>query len=329
MDDLEEMMMIEAIKLSLEAEEERKKRVEKEAAKDAKKRAKEEKKREKKEKKGVYGSGASSAGGSTLSLSLSGFGRRRGNSGASNLGKEVTPEGVDESGSKGKEAGRGMAGSSAVPAPINTAQAESSTSQLNMLASQSPDNASFPNFLDSHDSPTTAAAPDKPSHLRQMSTASSLTSSFIESAPNSPQDNSPALGLSRSPNASGTDVLGSSSNAHEVGDTNTNTGFNLRSLAAVINVGNEDETNTATHSERPDLQPGDASTGPLSSMLTQGLGDSVAALTGHDSNSREHQTGTPELIITPGTPAAMNEAGEFGMQLGTGMSEGVERAITQ
>ena len=286
MDDLEEMMMIEAIKLSLEAEEDRKKKVEKEAAKDARKRAKEEKKREKKEKKGVYGSGASSAGGSALSLSLSGFGRRRGNSGASNLGREITPEGVDDSGSRGKETGRGMGGSSAPLTPINTAQAESSTTQLNMLASQSPGNAPFPNFLDSHDSPTTAATPDKPSHLRQMSTASSLASSFIESAPNSPQDDSPALGLSRSPNASGADAPGSSSNTHEVGDTNPNTGFNLRSLAAVINVENEDEASPASHTEQPDLQGGNASAGPTGSMLMPSLEDSVTALTAHDSSSR-------------------------------------------
>ncbi len=83
-DDLEDMMMMEAIRLSLAAEEERKRKAEKEAAKEAKKKAKEEKKREKKERK-VYGSGPSSASGSALSLSLPGLGRRRGNSGASQL----------------------------------------------------------------------------------------------------------------------------------------------------------------------------------------------------------------------------------------------------
>merc|ERR1711964_164895 len=93
MEDLEEMMMMEAIRQSLAAEEERKKKMEKEAAKEAKKKAKEDKKKEKKEKR-VYGSGASSASGSALSLSLPslGIGRRRGNSGASNLQREVTLE---------------------------------------------------------------------------------------------------------------------------------------------------------------------------------------------------------------------------------------------
>lgn len=50
-EDLEELMMMEAIRLSLEAEEERKRRDEKEAQKDAKKRAKSEKKEEKKAEK--------------------------------------------------------------------------------------------------------------------------------------------------------------------------------------------------------------------------------------------------------------------------------------
>ena len=49
MEDLEEMMMMEAIRLSLAAEEDRKKKADKEAAKEAKKKAKVDKKREKKE----------------------------------------------------------------------------------------------------------------------------------------------------------------------------------------------------------------------------------------------------------------------------------------
>ena len=107
MEDLEDMMMMEAIRLSLAAEEERKKKADKDAAKEAKKKAKEERKREKKEKK-VYGSGASSASGSALSLSLPGLGRRRGNSGASNLGREITRESTEEPTGKGKGVDRGV-----------------------------------------------------------------------------------------------------------------------------------------------------------------------------------------------------------------------------
>jgi len=82
---------MEAIRLSLAAEEERKRKEEKEEQKKAKKREKEDRKAAKAAAKqgavyegGVDGrSGQSSASGS--SLSLPGFGRKRGNSGASNL----------------------------------------------------------------------------------------------------------------------------------------------------------------------------------------------------------------------------------------------------
>jgi hypothetical protein len=328
MDDLEEMMMIEAIKLSLEAEEERKKKVEKEAAKDAKKRAKEEKKREKKERKAVYGSGASSAGGSALSLS--GFGRRRGNSGGSNLAREVTPENVDDSMSKGKEADRGMRGASAMLAPINITQAGSSTGLQDAPAARSLDSGWFPSLQEFHDSPTTAAPPDRPSHLRQMSNASSLTSSFIDSAPNSPQDEAPANGsFSNSPNASRINVPGNGSNAHDASDLSSTAGFNLQSLAAVISIGNEEKAVTATHGEQARQEGGDNLIGLTSETLKPGLDESVATLAADNSNTRERQTGTPELIVTPGTPAASNEAEEFGKQLGTRVSGSTERVITQ
>lgn len=329
MDDLEEMMMIEAIKLSLEAEEERKRKVEKEATKDAKKRAKEEKKREKREKKGVYGSGPSSAAASTLSLSLSGFGRRRGNSGGSNLAREVTPESIDDSRSKGKEADRGIGGASAASAPINTAHAESSIIEHNTLASQSLDRVSFPHLQEFHESPTSAAARDKPSHLRQISNASSLTSS-VESSPNSPNDDAPAQGFfPSSPNASGTNVPGNGGNAQEASDTSPSTEFNLRTLPPVISIGNEDKASTVTHSERRDLEDGDVTTGLSGQIIKPGLEESVATLPSDGSNARERQTGTPELIITPGTPATTSEGEELGKQLGAGISGGTERVATR
>jgi hypothetical protein len=314
MDDLEEMMMIEAIKLSLEAEEERKRKVEKEAAKEGKKRAKEEKKREKKERKGVYGSGASSAGGSTISLSLSSFGRRRGNSGGSNLAKEVTSESADSHRSKGKEADRGMG---APLTPITTGEAESGAAQNNTLGSRSPDTSSFPSFQDSHDSSTAAGSADKPSHLREISNTSSITSSLIESAPNSPHDVAPT------PNISGT-----SSNNQEAGDANSSTGSNLRSLAAVISNGDEDEPGTLPHAEQPDLEVKDASAGPANTGLNLGPGE-VTSGGADSSNSTGLHTVTPELVITPDTPAALSEGREFGKQLGSEMNGGAERIITQ
>jgi len=106
-EDLEEMMMMEAIRLSLAAEEERKTKADKEATKEAKK----------KEKR-VYGSGASLASGSALSLSLPGPGRRRGNSGASNLAREITAEDMESPTAKGKGVDRSV---TSAPSPLNFA----------------------------------------------------------------------------------------------------------------------------------------------------------------------------------------------------------------
>jgi hypothetical protein len=105
------MMMMEAIRLSIAAEEERKQKEEKEAKKEAKKKEKAEKKAEKKAdkaaKKGVYGSGAAgSASGSALSLALPIVGRRRGNSGSSAIAREGVAAN-NANADKGKNVDRG------------------------------------------------------------------------------------------------------------------------------------------------------------------------------------------------------------------------------
>ncbi|EPQ67095.1 BgtA-20845 [Blumeria graminis f. sp. tritici] len=100
--DIEELMMVEAIRLSLATEEERKKNAEKEAAKEAKKIFKEVKKREKKERKSVYGGVGGSASGSALSVNLPRLGKRRGNSVASIFHREVIHDDTEGSQPKGK-----------------------------------------------------------------------------------------------------------------------------------------------------------------------------------------------------------------------------------
>jgi hypothetical protein len=143
---------------------------------------------------------------------------------------------------------------------------------------------------------------------------------LIESAPNSPHDVAPTLGsLAGSQPPSGDNIAGTSSNNQDADDANSSTGFNLRSLAAVISNGDEDEPNSLPHAGRPDLEVKDASAGP----------GEVPAAGGDSSNSMGLQTVTPELIITPGTPAALSEGREFGKQLGSDMNGGAERVITQ
>ncbi|KFY05301.1 hypothetical protein O988_00104 [Pseudogymnoascus sp. VKM F-3808] len=187
-EDLEEMMMMEAIRQSLVAEEERKRKDEKEAAKEAKKEAKkrekDNKKAEKAAKKGVYGSGATSLSGSALSLVLPGVGRRRGNSGSSAIAREAAANKND----KGKDVDRGAVAPSTSSSDGPSHVDEASSALPTMIPAPPPfrHHVEEPTpelhnqeFAPPH-SPTTTA-PEKPSHLRQMSNASSPASSYVES----------------------------------------------------------------------------------------------------------------------------------------------------
>ncbi|KAL3424219.1 hypothetical protein PVAG01_03500 [Phlyctema vagabunda] len=332
-EDLEDMMMMEAIRLSLAAEEERKKKSDKEAQKEAKKRAKEEKKKEKRERK-VYGSGANSANGSALSLSLPGIGRRRGNSGASHLAREVTPEVAEGSEPKGKGIDRGSA---ATTAPIDVARANSSHGFAGSRHLEA--NASN----DHQPSPT---APDKPSHLRQMSTASSHSSNLSESVPNSIRN-----GVQGS--SSSLDVT----NNERRDEDGTEPLFNFRSLAGMLGNEDPDDKDVARHIEHLENGAGESSN-PFASMvqpghsrnsshtddlvgLDLGLEASVSTLKSDKTVTQKenerlapsqeyipetHRT-TPEVMITPVTPAAMSSEHEHGKQLGSSWSHSAE--ITQ
>ncbi|KAK8171201.1 hypothetical protein BKA80DRAFT_250880 [Phyllosticta citrichinensis] len=241
MEDLEELMMMEAIRLSLAAEEERKKKEEKEAAKQAKK---EEKKKAKEEKK------------MTKNSRKSGF-----------FPVDVPEDDSSQAGPssqndfKGKAIDRSGAGFNPLSEPTSTVGSSSARidpqrhleeSRARIHSSQSsnaPDVTTPPSPQDSQN------APSHRTMLRQLSNASSSGSSFAESE--SERDsvrNNGAPGIASrssfepSPNASGLS-LGTGNNspgdpafAAETppgGGAGTEPMFNFRSLAAVI--GNEEE----------------------------------------------------------------------------------------
>jgi hypothetical protein len=351
MEDLEEMMMMEAIRLSLAAEEERKKKADKEAAKEAKKKAKEDKKREKKEKK-VYGSGTSSASGSALSLSLPGLGRRRGNSGGSNLAREITPEDMGSPTSKGKGVDRSVisapSSSATGSAPIDFPRSSSSTG---IPGARHLDTATLANIHDLHQPSPSPTAPEKPSHLRQMSNASSPASSFIESVPGSLRNEFHNHGSSStldSPTASGTNIADHSGETPEDGDTNGNAGtesmFNFQSLAAMIGSedNKEDREDAAKHieylsgggeSSRNTSEEGASQTSLEESVATLKVDNSNGIESTANANSRQttllepHRT-TPEVTLTPETPAASSHD-DHDKQLGWTGTEQIAREITQ
>jgi len=180
-----------------------------------------------------------------------------------------------------------------------------------------------------------------------MSNASSPASSFIESVPGSLRNDFHGHGSSSSldtPNASGTNIAGQASGTPEGGDSNGNAGsesmFNFRSLAAMIGDDDDDKADAAKHIEH-------LSEGQGESSLDQGEGttslleESVATLKVENSNPNpanvnqgrtthlEPQGTTPELMITPVTPAAMSNGEHDGKQLGTGWTAELAREITQ
>lgn len=156
-DDLEEMMMMEAIRLSLASEEDRRRREEKEIRKEAKRREKEKEKEAKKADKAARKTGMYSNNASTSALSVRAEGA---------VGKASSSSSIAE---EGPSAGKGKAVDRASPST-----AMESFPALPSIASSPPDQ-----FLALHDL-SGAAEPSRPSHLRHVSSASSSISSVME-----------------------------------------------------------------------------------------------------------------------------------------------------
>lgn len=297
----------------------------------------------------MYGSGASSASGSALSLSLPGLGigRRRGNSGASNLHREITAEDPEPPTSKGKGVDRGhnptMIGSS----PIDFARASGSGSGVPVarhLDTTTPSTAQ-----DAHLPSPSPTAPDKPSHLRQMSNASSPASSYIESVPGSLRNELHTHGSSStldSPNASGVHIAASHTPPDNGGDANGNAGaepmFNFQSLAAMIGEdGKEDKEDATRHIEHLENTGEGSRHTSRDETADSALEESVATLTlngidyqrSDEATTRnttllEPQRDSPEVMLTAETPAALDGNDEDGKQLGANWTETTSQ-ITQ
>ncbi|WEW59032.1 SNF1-interacting protein [Emydomyces testavorans] len=153
-DELEEMMMMEAIRLSLAAEEERRKKEEKEAKKEAKRREKEAKKAERQARKtGLYSNNPSN---NAVNTPSSGS--------AAQIGDATISE-LDTSTSKGKGIDRSQ------PATSIATEAGSS-SEPPKLVLKDLNNEQFSPFQEGS---------NKKTHLRHVSSASSSNSSLVES----------------------------------------------------------------------------------------------------------------------------------------------------
>lgn len=238
MDELEDMMFMEAVRLSLAAEEERKKKEAKAMRKEAKKQEKAEQKALKKQGKDIYGN-SGGASGSSLSLNL---GRKRGNSVASNLRVEATVQGAAQATSE-NTISEGTAG---LPASSNDSKGkgvnrETPESQHESSIASSP--------------PVASPSGRTTSHLRHISNASSLGSSLADTPSGS--YSGPEF------HADGARVAGAGDDSDR--ENANESMFNFRSLAELVGVDIENGQRTdGEGTEQTQSQEKDTSGRPLS-----------------------------------------------------------------
>lgn len=359
MEDLEDIMLMEAIRLSLAAEEERKRKADKEERKEAKKREKEDRKKAKAAAKhggpyeaGEGRSGHSSASGSNLSLPSLAFGRKRGNSGASNLRVEASVANavastststsgatspVRETSTNIKDKGKAVERS----LPITPEDSQGDGGDDSMAASSSTITAatSTPRPIPSPHQPV------GPSHLRQMSSASSITSSLPDSqagsytTPSHLQDPR-ASGLSLG-SRSGED--GGDHDRDQDPSASTEPMFNFRSLAEVVGVSLEGENagrrlsriaaekKAKETAEKPTSQEHeqdgdgaskaeeaneDAEVERVEDVAGDGTQPTLSISAPPESKNGMGSLAPPEVMITPETPAPADDGADEHKQLG-------------
>ena len=259
-EDLEDLMMMEAIRLSLAAEDDRKQKEDKEIRKEQKKKAKDAKKDAKAADKAAKKNGGSSsslypagANDSVSTWATTSMARS-----TSNLGQQPSIPEEDFQG-KGKAPAQDFAGFVPLSEPSSTLNTEIA-SERSSSGSQS-----WPTIRAVSDSqrhleesraniqPATSnpiAVPGARHHQRQASNASSIASSYVESAQGSFRY------TSNIPSASGSG-LDISNNNSASGTPSTEPMLNFRSLAAMI--GEEDKSHGNEHIEHAPPAPEAAS----------------------------------------------------------------------
>ncbi|CAK4032773.1 hypothetical protein DOTSEDRAFT_73692 [Lecanosticta acicola] len=256
-EDLEDLMMMEAIRLSLAAEEERKRKEEKEANKEAKKKAKADKKEEKKAEKLAKRQGSSS--GVSSSLYRAGTNDSTSTWASTSTVRSTSVVGVrqqsimGEGQGKGKQPAQDFAGFNPLNEPTSTLNRDSPSPPATSSGvgnAQKHLEESRANLQPNAPSPLATPSP-RGLHLRQLSNASSANSSFAETpTPGSQRADSSSSVLLASP--SGADVAAGAQQQQQQHDgsnvssalgtpaaTNVEPMFNFRSLAAMI--GEEDK----------------------------------------------------------------------------------------
>ncbi|KAI1430747.1 hypothetical protein GGR50DRAFT_163965 [Xylaria sp. CBS 124048] len=268
---LENLMMAEAIRLSLADEEERRKKAEKEARKEAKKREKEERKAAKKKGEEVYKGRNSSV--SSLSL---GLGWRRGNNSTGNLRLETAAAPTAAAiplasvpGSPTQDKGKGIERGIVEEASTSAAGPSSATPVL---------------------SPQARGV----SHLRQMSNASSISTNEIDSLPASYTAKGP--GTEESVGGG----LNAGRQTERVDNASPEILFNFRSLAEVVGVSLDGETENQKTSESPSAVHEEHVEAAQSSGK---MGSRPQPIHTSTQTSIASKDLPPKVVVVPNTPA--------------------------
>ena len=244
-DDLEEMMMLEAIRMSLASEDERRRKEEddsKESRKSAKKEAKKKEKEVKKAEKAAKKSGINSGSASQSSMDLRGE-----SSEASGKGKAVQQPDAIPSGSSATAPFPSSIPSSPFLSDPTTDQDQAQLHLERARAQLQPEISPFASPFDSH--------PYRPSHLRNQSNASSTDDddSMRASLRGGFRGSGSGSSFEVSPSGSGINIT-EAGTAHlsgtpPGGGAGVEPMFNFRSLAAMVG---EDEKADARHVEHVD-----------------------------------------------------------------------------
>ena len=235
-DDLEDMMLMEAIRLSLASEEERRKKEEKEAKKEAKKKGKEEKKAEKAARKAGLYPQSSNQSAATLESPQSGI-----IPGDNGKGKGV------QLGSPTRSSESDLSATLKISGSLGAPSSENAQGHPELYRSQLPTN----------DPPSPYGSNAyKPSHLRTLSNVSSSASSVADSSrelqnvggSNSSFEASPSTGGINTPHVSSQGSFGSTTPPG--GGAGLEPIFNFRSLAAMVGTDENGEfTSIADHAD--------------------------------------------------------------------------------
>ena len=297
-EDLEELMVMEAIRLSLAAEEDRKRKEEKEAAKQAKKeekqKAKELKKAEKAAKKGgIYPAGRNASNLSQMTTGTNNTTNTTAESSSTAMPVAGKGKAVDRSGSNEPESCPSSAPSSAAHKEDPQKHLEQSRAQIHSQGSTTTTSDAAQQLPPLN--PVTPFVP-QPYHrhtLRQLSTASSSASSFTDAADLDSEaafrSGGRASSFEPSPNTSGVNLASNNpfrksdssfrSETPPGGGAGIEPMFNFRSLAAVIG----DEERREKEARDGVEGTNGVGYGDVGAMGLRSMEDSAATIKGPDS----------------------------------------------